>query len=92
MNNRENQNSDFFIIKVIQSGDTIRKVLSEKNLNIQFRTIVLPLLRDLNLKEKEIFFSNDSGKMVGDLEFKLPLKSIIEKFGTKLNLYSEKIL
>ena len=82
---------DFLRIKIVQSGEWIKRKLSKENLTLQFKKILLPLLKDLKLKEKNILIGNASGRMLSPLEFNLPLKSIIKKLGTELSLHSEKI-
>ena len=81
-----------FEIKNIQSGEITRFELSEIILNKKLKDILRPMLKGLKLKEKDVFLSIESGKMLGDYHLNLPLKMVIEQFGTRLNLYSETIL
>jgi len=83
---------DIFSIKIVQSGDLNKFVLSERMLHRELKSLLFPLLKELKLKEKEIFLSNDEGKMMQKVDLNRPLNEIIQKFGYQLNLYSEKIL
>ncbi len=83
---------EFLEIRVVQSGEIERFELTDNLLNKKFIDLLNPLLRTLKLKEKDVFLSIKSGKMIGYNHLNLPVKMIIEKFGTKLNLYSETIL
>jgi hypothetical protein len=44
------------------------------------------------LSKKDIFFTNDEGRALNNMDLNLPLNKIIEKFGKKINLYYEKIM
>ena len=92
MNESESENIDFFLIKIVQSGEIERISLIDQNLNKKFKEIYYSLLKQLRFKEKDILLSSDEGKALSDLDLKLSLKEIIEKFGPSLNLYNEKIM
>ncbi|MFW9900440.1 MAG: hypothetical protein ACFFDY_04025 [Candidatus Thorarchaeota archaeon] len=91
MNDFNNEGKDFLTFKIIQSGESIKVQLTTSNLNKSFLYVLQSLLKDLKLKQKNIFLSNEEGKMVGINDFRLSLKEIIHKFGTILKVYSEKI-
>ncbi|TFG15162.1 MAG: hypothetical protein EU535_01985 [Promethearchaeota archaeon] len=92
MKNLSNDNSADFKIKIIQSGNIKSFSLTESNLNTQFRELYAPLIKELKLSKKDIFFTNDQGKALNNIDLNLPLFKIIEKFGNKINLYYEKIM
>jgi hypothetical protein len=92
MNNTKHQEKQFLFIKIVQSGESIKISLTEKNLPIEFKEIYLPLLQELKLKQKNVYISNEDGKMIGNFDFNLPLEEIIQKFGNKLKLYYEKVI
>ncbi|MFX1430298.1 MAG: hypothetical protein ACFFCY_09065 [Promethearchaeota archaeon] len=91
MKNTEHQERQSLIFKIIQSGEIIKIALTEINLANNFREIYLPLLKQLKLKQKDVYVSNEEGKMIGDFDMELSLESILNKFGNKLKLYCEKI-
>ena len=82
---------EFLFLKIIQSGEIIKIVLTETNLKQKFKEFYVPILKRLKLKEKNVFISNKEGKMLGNSDLELPLKVISEKFGYRLKLYSEKV-
>ncbi len=82
---------EFLFLKIIQSGEIIKIVLTETNLKKKFKEFYVPILKRLKLKEKNVFISNKEGKMLGNSDLELPLKVISEKFGYRLKLYSEKV-
>ena len=86
------KNDDIFIIKIIQSGELKTIPLTEENLNRPFKEIFLPLIKELKLKLKDLFLSNDAGKTLINKDLNLSLNEILKKFGTKINLYYEKIM
>ena len=92
MKNLTNDNLADFKIKIIQSGNVKPFSLTERNLNTQFRELYAPLIKELKLSKKDIFFTNDQGKALTNMDLNLPLIKIIEKFGNKINLYYEKIM
>ena len=92
MNDSINENIEFLIIKIVQSGEILKIPLHERNLKKQFRQMYLPLLKDYKLKEKDVFFSNEQGKTMVDFHLNLSVKEIVEKFGQKLKLYYEQIM
>ena len=92
MNNSMHQEKHFLFFKIVQSGESIKIPLTEKNLFSEFKEIYFSLLKELKLKQKDVYISNEEGKMVGDLELTLPLDDVIKKFGTKLKIYYEKVL
>ncbi len=82
---------EFLFLKIIQSGEIIKIVLTETNLKKKFKEFYVPILKRLKLKEKNVFISNKEGKMLGNSDLELHLKVISEKFGYRLKLYSEKV-
>jgi len=92
MDNIHNDLNEFLSIKIIQTGDIIKISLSLTNLNKNFNEIYLSLLKELKLKQKDTYLSNDNGKMVGEIDMVLSLEEITKKFGNKLKLYYEKII
>ena len=82
---------EFLFLKIIQSGEIIKIVLTETNLKKKFKEFYVPILKRLKLKEKNVFISNKEGKMLGNSDLELPLKVISEKFGYRLKLYSETV-
>jgi hypothetical protein len=92
MGNSEHQEKKVLFFKIVQSGDSIKIPLTEKNLASAFKEIYFTLLKDLKLKKKDIYISNEDGKMIGALELDLSLEAIINKFGTKLKIYYEKVI
>ncbi len=92
MENSNNDYTKFLSIKIIQSGDIIRIKTSKQNMRKEFYDIYSSILRDLRLKQKDVYLSNEEGKMIGDFDYSKPLEEIIQKFGLKLKLYYEKVL
>ncbi len=92
MDYSNNQVTNNLSFKIIQSGDIIKIELSTVNLGKEFHEIYDSILKDLKLKQKDTYLSNEEGKMIGDLDLNLTLEEIIKKFGTKLKLYYEKVL
>ena len=86
-----NDREKFLTFKIIQSGEIIKVQLTPINLKKSFLDIFQSLLKDLKLKEKSVFLSNEEGKMIGNHDFRLSLNEILHKFGTILKLYSERI-
>ena len=82
---------DVLRIKIIQSGEIRTFELDERLLTIKFKQFVSKLLKSLGLKPKDVYFSNEEGKMISTLYHDSPIKEIIQKFGAQLNLYYEKI-
>jgi len=91
MNKYKMYEDEFLFLKIIQSGEIIKIVLTETNLKKKFKEFYVPILKRLKLKEKNVFISNKEGKMLGNSDLELPLKVISEKFGYRLKLYSEKV-
>ncbi len=91
MYNLKNQGNEFLIFQVVQSGEIIRVSLTPMNLRKKFDKVYLSLLKELKLKQKDTFLSNEQGKMIGTHDINLTLEDIIKKFGTKLKVYYEKI-
>ncbi|MFX0001536.1 MAG: hypothetical protein ACFE9Q_08465 [Candidatus Hodarchaeota archaeon] len=85
------EDKEFLSFKIIQSGEIKKVPLTLVNMNKNFRNIYLSLLKELKLKEKDTFLSNEEGKMIGLPDLSLSLEEIVRKFGTILKLYSEKI-
>jgi len=90
LNDSRNKDVKLFRIKVIQSGEIIKIDLDDTSLSTIFREIYLPLLKKLRFKSEDAYLSNDQGKMVRNLDLKLPLKLIIEQFGNKLDYITKK--
>ena len=91
MNNLYKEGNEFLTFKVIQSGEIIKIELTPNNLKKNFQEVFQSLLKELKLKKKNIFLSNEEGKMIGNYEFNFSVKDIIENFGNILKVYSEKI-
>ena len=91
MSNLNEGSKNFLSFKIIQSGDVKRISLNPENLGISFQDLFHLLLKELNLKYKDVFLSNMKGKMIGINDLSLSLGEIIQKFGNELRLYSEKI-
>ncbi|MFX1379490.1 MAG: hypothetical protein ACFFA4_10390 [Promethearchaeota archaeon] len=92
MSNPKHQEKQFLFFKIVQSGERIKIPLTKENLTSEMKEIYLILLKDLKLKQKDVYISNEEGKMIGDFDLKLSLEDIINKFGNKLKLYYEKII
>ena len=92
MDNSKNKYINSLSIRIIQSGDIIRISLSKENLKKKFYDIYSSLLKELKLKQKDSYLSNEEGKMIEEFDLKLSTEDIIQKFSTKLKLYYEKIL
>ena len=91
MDDLNNHIYEFMSFKIIQSGEIIKISLSTANLRKKFYYIYFSILKELKLKQKDTYLSNEEGKMIGDIDLTLPLVDIIKKFGTKLKLYYEKV-
>ncbi|MFX1411066.1 MAG: hypothetical protein ACFFA6_11995 [Promethearchaeota archaeon] len=91
MNKSEEHDHQFLSLKIVQGGDIIKIALTDANLSTKFKKLYVPILKELNLKQKDIFFSNVEGKMLLNHDLGKDLKTIIERFGNNLRLYSEKI-
>ena len=91
MDDLNNHIYEFMSFKIIQSGEIIKISLSTANLRKKFYDIYFSILKELKLKQKDTYLSNEEGKMIGDIDLTLPLVDIIKKFGTKLKLYYEKV-
>lgn len=91
MSSSNRQSDEFLSFKIIQSGEIIKISLSQTNLRKKFHEIYLSLLKELKLKQKDTFLSNNEGKMIGIPDLGLSLEGIINKFGRKLRLYCEKV-
>jgi hypothetical protein len=83
---------DLLEIKIIQSGKVKTYSLSDEDRVKKFKDIYNFLLKELDLKKKDVLITNDHGKAVSSNDLNLPLSEMICKFGKKLNLYSEKIM
>ena len=81
----------FLFLKIIQSGEIIKIALTDMNLKKNLKEFYVPILKRLKLKEKNVFISNEEGKMLGNPDLELPLKVISKKFGYRLRLYSERV-
>ncbi len=93
MTERENQEDEYFlVIKIVQAGTTKSIPLNDLNLEKRFKEIYEPLLKSLKMKRSDAFLSDESGRMIGPIELNLTLKEILEKYGTQLSLYYEKVM
>lgn len=91
MGKQGKKDKEFLFLKIIQSGETIKIELTDMNLRKKFEDFYKPILKELKLKEKNVFISNKEGKMLRNSDLELPLNLISEKFGYRLNLYSERV-
>jgi len=91
MINLDKEDKEFLSFRIIQSGEIKKVPLTPVNLKINFRDIYLSLLKELKLKQKDTFLSNEEGKMIRIPDLSLSLEEIVHKFGPMLKLYSEKI-
>ena len=91
MINLNEENKEFLTFKIIQSGDIKKVKLTPDNLRKDFRDIIQTLLKELKLKQKDTFLSNEEGRMIGIHDLNLSLNDAIQKFGTMLKVYSEKV-
>ena len=92
MSNINLNNEEFFILKIIQSGEIKSFSISDENLSKKFKDIYFPIIKELKLKKEDTFLTNDAGRALSSPDLNLSLKEIREKFGSKLNLYYEKIM
>jgi len=83
--------NEFLFLKIIQSGEIIRISLTDMNLKKNIKEFYVPILKRLKLKGKNVFISNEEGKMLGNSDLELPLKVILKKYGYRLKLYSERV-
>jgi hypothetical protein len=91
MSEINNQGNEFLSFKNAQSGEIKKIALTPENMKAKFKNIYFSVIKDFNLKHKDIFVSNEDGKMIGPFDFSLKLKEIIKRFGKELKLYSEKV-
>ncbi|MFX1470558.1 MAG: hypothetical protein ACFFB8_18080 [Promethearchaeota archaeon] len=91
MNDDHHQEKPIFLIKIVQSGEEVEIPLIEKNLKKGFKEVYNKILKELKLKHKDVYITNEEGKMIGISDLNLPLQDILNKFGARLKLYSEKI-
>lgn len=82
----------FLLIEIIQTEEILKLELNELNLKRIFKTIYKKLLKENKINARDAYMSNPSGKAISSLDLNLNLKKIVDKFGTKLNLYNEKIM
>ena len=83
--------NEFLFLKIIQSGEIIRISLTDMNLKKNLKEFYVPILKRLKLKGKNVFISNEEGKMLGNSDLELPLTVILKKYGYRLKLYSERV-
>ncbi|MFX0005973.1 MAG: hypothetical protein ACFFAV_04500 [Candidatus Hermodarchaeota archaeon] len=83
---------EYLSILIVQSGDIIRIKTSTENLRKEFYDIYSSMLRDLKLKQKYAYLSNEEGKMIGDFDLNKSLEEILQEFGSRLKLYYEKVI
>ena len=86
------EGKEFLTFKIIQSEEVIKVQLTPNNLSRDFHDIFQSLLKELKLKQKDIFLTNEEGKMIGIHDLSFSLKEITHRFGTILKVYSEKIM
>ncbi|MFX1316641.1 MAG: hypothetical protein ACFE9T_12315 [Promethearchaeota archaeon] len=91
MSKSEEHTYEFLFLKIVQGGEVIKIALTDENLSKKFREMYIPILKELDLKPKDIFFSNVEGKMLLNHDLEKDLRTIIVRFGNNLRLYSEKI-
>jgi len=91
MSDLENHGYEFLSLKIVQSGEIKKIPLTTENKKKKFKNVYLPILKELKLKHKDVFLSNEEGKMVGPFDYSLKLGEIINKFGNELKLYSERV-
>ncbi len=91
MSDLENQGYEFLSLKIVQSGEIKKIPLSPENMKKKFKSVYLPILKELKLKHKDVFLSNEEGKMIGPFDYSLNLGEIINRFGNELKLYSERV-
>ncbi len=91
MNDLNKEEKEFLTFKIIQRGEIIKIQLTPNNLKKNFQDIFHSLLKELKLKQKDTFLSNEEGKMIGIHDLSLSLEEILHKFGIILKVYSEKI-
>ena len=92
MDNSEDQEPFFLFIKMIQGGEIKKIELTEFTLAKTFKEIYFPILKQLKMKEKDVFLSTESGRSISSYDLDLTVEEIVKKFGDKLNLYYEKIM
>lgn len=92
MKESDNAELDILWIKVVQSGELKKIPLSEVNLSKKFKDIYFPMLKELKLKQNYAFLTDETGKMLGPLDIADSVENIVKKFGSKLELYYEKIM
>ena len=91
MSDLENHGYEFLSLKIVQSGEIKKIPLIPENMKKKFKNIYLPILKTLKLKHKDVFLSNEEGKMIGPFDYSLNLGEIINRFGNELKLYSERV-
>ena len=91
MNDFNNKNEKFLSFKAIQSGEIKNILLNEVNLRRKFNEIYFSILKELKLKPKDTYLSNEEGRMLANLDLNLSLEEVVKKFGYILKIYYEKI-
>ncbi len=91
MNDKKKREREFFDFKIVQGRNLKRFELTEENLAKKFKALYFPLIKELNLKKRNAFLCDDSGRMLSNLDLNLSLEEIIEKFGHEINLHSESV-
>ncbi|MFX0036202.1 MAG: hypothetical protein ACFE9I_11255 [Candidatus Hermodarchaeota archaeon] len=91
MNDDHRREKPIFLIKIVQSGEEVEIPLILKNLQRHFKEFYNNILKELKLKQKDVYITNEEGKMIGIADLNSSLEDIITKFGTRLKLYSEKV-
>ena len=91
MSDLENHGYEFLSLKIVQSGEFKKIPLFPENMKKKFKNVYLPILKELKLKHKDVYLSNEEGKMIGLFDYSLNLGEIINRFGNELKLYSERV-
>jgi len=91
MSDLENHGYESLFLKIVQSGEIKKIPLSPENMKKKFKNVYLPILKELKLKHKDAYLSNEEGKMIGPFDYSLNLGEIINRFGNELKLYSERV-
>ncbi len=91
MNDLNSKDEKFLSFKAIQSGEIKNLLLNEVNLRRKFNEIYFSILKELKLKPKDTYLSDEEGRMIGTLDLNLSLEEVVKKFGYILKIYYEKI-
>ena len=91
MSDLKNHGYGFLSLKIAQSGEIKKISLTPENMKKKFKNVYFPILKELKLKHKDVFLSNEEGQMIGPFDYSLNFGEIINRFGNELKLYSEKV-